>query len=78
MDRLPDKKLKLFATSVQATPGMSQENFRKMANLEMQISNGNLISLRQWGYGQTDRHTWYLKLFWTSVQISQEYLHNVW
>ena len=51
---------------------------RKIDYSELETSTVNLISLRQWGNEQTDRHTRNLKLFGTSVQTSQECLQKIW
>ena len=59
-------------------PGMSPENLKKIAHLELQISKINLISVRKWGNEQTDRHTRFLELFGTSVGTSQECLQKIW
>ena len=45
---------------------MSPENLRNTAHPELVISTVNIISVRKWGYEQTDRHT----RFGTSVRTS--------
>ena len=44
-------------------PGVSPENFKKIAHLELEIVKINLISVSKWGNEQTDRHTRNMKLF---------------
>ena len=38
-------------------PEMSPENLEKISHPELDISKDNLISVRNWGNEQTDRHT---------------------
>ena len=57
---------------------MSPENLEKIYHPELNISKDNLISVRNWGNEQTDRHTRTLKLFGTNVETSQECLQKIW
>ena len=56
---------------------MSQENVWKIGHPELDISTVEIISVRMWGNEQTDRNTWNLKLFRTSVQTSKECLKKI-
>ena len=57
------RNLKSFWSNVQKIPEMSPENLKKISHPELDISKDNLISVRNWGNEQTDRHTRNLKLF---------------
>ena len=57
---------------------MSPENLKKISHPELNISKDNLISVRNWGNEQNDRHTRNLKLFGTNVVTSQECLQKIW
>ncbi len=59
-------------------PGVSPENFKKIAHLELEIFKINLISVSKWGNEQTDRHTRNMKLFRTSAHMSKECLQKIW
>ena len=61
------RNLKLFWSSVQKSQKYFQENLKKISHPELNISKDNLISVRNWGNEQTDRHTRNLKLFGTNV-----------
>ena len=58
-------------------PGMFSKNMKKIAHLQLDISNDNLFSVRKGGNEQTDRHKRNLKLFGTSVQTSKEYVQKI-
>ena len=55
---------------------MSPENLEKISHPELNISKDNLISVRNWGYEQTDRHTKNLKSFENCGQTSKECVKN--
>ena len=75
MNRLRD--IQEFFHKCKNIPGMSPENLKKIAHLELEISKDNLISVRKGDNEQTDRHTRNLKLFGTSVQTSQGCLQKI-
>ena len=56
---------------------MSPENLKKISHPELNISKDNLISVRNLGNEQTDRHTRNLKIFETNVQASKECLQKI-
>ena len=66
-----------FTTTERNSPGMSPENSKKIAHLELEISKDNLTSVRKWDNEQTDRHTRNLEFFGTCVRTSQECLQKI-
>ena len=56
---------------------MSPENLEKISHPELNISKDNLISVRNWGNEQTERHTRNLKLFGTDEEISKECVQKI-
>ena len=71
------KKYKIVLNYCRNIQGISPENLKKIAHLQLEISKDNLISVRKWGNEQTDRHTINLKLSGTNVQTPQEYPENL-
>ena len=51
---------------------MSPEILEKISHPELNIAKDNVISVRNWGNEQTDRHTRNLKLSKISVQCLQK------
>ena len=73
-----DNKYEIILKYCTKIPEMSPGNLEKISHPELNISKDNLISVRNWGNEQTDRHTRNLKLFGTNVQTSQECLQKIW